>query len=153
MAGRGLCGQNGVIADLEVARDPDLAGQESRGRRSPNACQSGLTARINASSPTVHEWPIWTRLSIFVPRLYPGLTHRRAFDRGVCADLDVVLKNDATYLWVSLATFCLRFAHIQIHEIRSSNYFELCIADRSRNFRGPTHQNGSLLSRPILTPS
>ena len=49
-------------------------------------------------SPISTLWPTWTRLSILLPRPTTVSPERGAVDRGVGADLHVVLDHDAAHL-------------------------------------------------------
>ena len=70
-----------------------------------------VCAQMRASSSTVHEWPIWTRLSIFVPRfirvspiealsmavLAPISTSSSRTTRPVCGILSQCLSSSLAY--------------------------------------------------------
>ena len=93
---------------LQMAGDADLAGKQHAFTDMRRAGKTRLRTYERTSSSTVHECPICTRLSIFAPRLIRVSPTAAAIDRGVDADLDIVLDHNTA----GLRNFSQRFSAV-----------------------------------------
>ena len=87
-----------AVADRHVVGDADLSRQHHAAAEPRRARDRRPGPPAASARPPPTLWPIWTRLSILVPRRTIVSPKHGAIDRRVGADLDVVLDHHAAHL-------------------------------------------------------